>query len=80
MKKISLILMTLIIASACTNQKVIEYNSARLDNIEKYLKENKNIKPSKNLEQLKEENKIKYSEEYKSLEREAEEWLKTQQK
>lgn len=80
MKKISLIMLMAIVAVACTNQKVVEYNTERLDHIEEYLGQNKAIKSSENLEKLKEEGKIEYSEEYKSLEREAEAWLENQQK
>ena len=45
---------------SCTNAKLVQYNTDRLDNIEAYLRENKFIKPSENVEQLKEEGKINY--------------------
>ena len=59
---------------ACTDQKVVNYNTARLDNIEAYLANNKAVKPSENLEKLVEEGKVEYTEEYLSLEKEAEKW------
>ena len=43
--------------------------------IEEYLRENKFIKPSENVEKLKEEGKINYSREYRSLEKETEAWM-----
>lgn len=79
MKKLGMLLAILFIA-ACTNQKVVQYNNDRLDNIEEYLKENKSVKKNENTDRMMEEGKIEYSEEYKSLEREAEEWLVNQQK
>ena len=44
-----------IVLLSCTNARVIQYNTERLDNIEEYLRENKFIKPSENVEKLKEE-------------------------
>ena len=73
MKKLALILGVLSLV-ACTDQKVVNYNTARLDNIEAYLANNKVVKPSENLEKLVEEGKVEYTEEYLSLEREAEKW------
>ena len=35
---------------SCTNAKLVQYNTDRLDNIEAYLRENKFIKPSENVE------------------------------
>ena len=64
---------------SCTNAKLVQYNTDRLDTIEDYLRENKFIKPSENVEKLKEEGKINYSKEYRSLEKEAEQWLEDQQ-
>ena len=64
---------------SCTNAKLVQYNTDRLDNIEDYLRENKFIKPSENVEKLKEEGKIDYSKEYRSLEKEADAWLEDQQ-
>jgi len=73
MKKLALILGVLSLV-ACTDQKVVNYNTARLDNIETYLANNKAVKPSENLEKLVEEGKVEYTEEYLSLEKEAEKW------
>ena len=64
---------------SCTNSKLVQYNTDRLDNIEEYLRENKFIKPSENVEKLKQEGKIDYSKEYRSLEKEADAWLEGQQ-
>ena len=64
---------------SCTNAKLVQYNTDRLDNIEDYLRENKFVKPSENVEKLKEEEKIDYSKEYRSLEKEADAWLEDQQ-
>ncbi len=64
---------------SCTNAKLVQYNTDRLDTIEDYLRENKFIKPSENVEKLKEEGKINYSKEYRSLEKEADTWLEEQQ-
>ena len=73
MKKLALILGVLSLV-ACTDQKVVNYNKARLDNIENYLANNKAVKPSENVDKLVEEGKIEYSEEYLSLEKEADKW------
>lgn len=73
MKKLALILGALSLV-ACTDQKVVNYNTARLDNIEAYLANNKAVKPSENLEKLVEEGKVEYTEEYLSLEKEADKW------
>ena len=59
---------------ACTDQKVVNYNTARLDNIEAYLANNKAVKPSENVDKLVKEGKVEYSEEYLSLEKEADKW------
>ena len=59
---------------ACTDQKVVNYNTARLDNIEAYLANNKAVKPSENVDKLVEEGKVEYSEAYFSLEKEADKW------
>lgn len=80
MKKLGILLLIAVLATACVNQKVVQYNTDRLDNIEEYLKENKGVKASENVDKLVEEGKIEYSEEYKSLEKEAEAWLENQQK
>ncbi|AVQ25226.1 hypothetical protein [Fusobacterium periodonticum] len=73
MKKLVLILGVLSLV-ACTDQKVVNYNTARLDNIEAYLANNKAVKPSENVDKLVEEGKIEYTEEYLSLEKEADKW------
>ena len=73
MKKLALILGVLSLV-ACTDQKVVNYNTARLDNIENYLANNKAVKPSENIDKLVEEGKIEYTEEYLSLEKEADKW------
>ena len=73
MKKLALILGILSLV-ACTDQKVVNYNTARLDNIEAYLANNKAVKPSENVDKLVEEGKVEYSEEYLSLEKEANKW------
>ena len=73
MKKLALILGVLSLV-ACTDQKVVNYNTARLDNIENYLANNKAVKPSENVDKLVEEGKVEYTEEYLSLEKEAEKW------
>ena len=68
-----------VLMMSCTNAKLVQYNTDRLDTIEDYLRENKFIKPSENVEKLKEEGKINYSKEYRSLEKEADTWLQEQQ-
>ena len=73
MKKLALVLGVLSLV-ACTDQKVVNYNTARLDNIETYLSNNKAVKPSENVDKLVEEGKVEYTEEYLSLEKEAEKW------
>ena len=80
MKKFAILLGVLSLV-ACTDQKVVNYNTARLDVIEDYLKNHKYVKPSENLDKLMEEGKIEYAEEYVSLEKEAKQWEreKTQQ-
>ena len=68
-----------VLMMSCTNAKLVQYNTDRLDTIEDYLRENKFIKPSENVEKLKEEGKINYSKEYRSLEKEADAWLEEPQ-
>ena len=51
MKKLALVLGVLSLV-ACTDQKVVNYNTARLDNIETYLSNNKAVKPSENIDKL----------------------------
>ena len=67
-----------VLMMSCTNSKVVQYNTDRLDNIEAYLRENKFINPSENVEKLKEKGEIEYSKEYRSLEKEAEAWQERQ--
>ena len=80
MKKLAILLGVLSLV-ACTDQKVVNYNTARLDVVEDYLRNHKYVKPSENLDKLMEEGKIEYAEEYVSLEKEAKQWEreKTQQ-
>ena len=75
MKKLAILLGVLSLV-ACTDQKVVNYNTARLDVIEDYLRNHKYVKPSENLDKLMEEGKIEYAEEYLSLEKEAKKWEK----
>ena len=79
MKHLFIALVLGVMAMSCTNAKLVQYNTDRLDTIEDYLRENKFIKPSENVEKLKEEGKINYSKEYRSLEKEVEQWLEDQQ-
>ena len=79
MKHLFIALVLGVMAMSCTNAKLVQYNTDRLDTIEDYLRENKFIKPSENVEKLKEDGKINYSKEYRSLEKEAEQWLEDQQ-
>jgi len=74
MKKLAILALGVLSLVACTDQKLVAYNTARLDNIETYLKENKFVKPSENLDKELEEGKVAYTEEYISLEKEAKKW------
>ena len=74
MKKLAILALGVLSLVACTDQKLVAYNTARLDNIETYLKENKFVKPSENLDKELEEGKVEYAEEYVSLEKEAKKW------
>ena len=80
MKKLAILLGVLSLV-ACTDQKVVNYNTPRLDVVEDYLRNHKYVKPSENLDKLIEEGKIEYAEQYVSLEKEAKQWEreKTQQ-
>lgn len=80
MRKLGILILVAALATACVNKKVVQYNTDRLDNIEEYLRNNKGVKSSEAVDKLVEEGRIEYSEEYKSLEREAEAWLENQQK
>ena len=74
MKKLAILALGVLSLVACTDQKLVAYNTARLDNIETYLKENKFVKPSENLDKQIEEKQVEYTEEYVSLEKEAKKW------
>lgn len=74
MKKLGIILVGVLILSACTNKKVVEYNSERVEMMEKYLQNNKMLKTTQEFEKLKKEGKIMVNIEHKSLEKEAEIW------
>ena len=74
MKKLAILVLGVLSLVACTDQKVVNYNTARLDVIEDYLRNHKYVKPSENLDKLVEEGKVEYSEEYVSLEKEAKKW------
>ena len=74
MKKLAILVLGVLSLVACTDQKLVKYNTARLDNIEDYLRNHKYVKPSENLDKLIEEGKVEYAEEYVSLEKEAKKW------
>ena len=74
MKKLAILALGVLSLVACTDQKLVAYNTARLDNIVDYLRNHKYVKPSENLDKLVEEGKVEYSEEYVSLEKEAKKW------
>ena len=78
MKKLAILALGVLSLVACTDQKLVKYNTARLDNIEDYLRNHKYIKPSENLDKLIEEGKIEYAEEFVPLEKEAKQWSKGQ--
>ncbi len=64
MKKIIILGILGMVMMSCTNTKLVQYNTKRLDNIEEYLKENREV-TGKNKE-------------YIPLEREADKWEKNQ--
>ncbi|PGH20506.1 hypothetical protein RN96_06900 [Fusobacterium polymorphum] len=74
MKKLAILALGILSLVACTDQKLVKYNTARLNSIEDYLRNHKYVKPSDNLDKLIEEGKIEYAEQYVSLEREAKKW------
>ena len=74
MKKGILLTVLGILALSCTNAKFVQYNSDRIENMENYLKANQFVKKSDNLEKLREQGQIEFTQEYKSLEREAQAW------
>ena len=78
MKKLAILALGVLSLVACTDQKLVKYNTARLDNIEDYLRNHKYVKPSENLDKLIEEGKIEYAEEFVPLEKEAKQWSKGQ--
>lgn len=80
MRKIMVTLVVATIFGACTNQEVVQYNTDRLNHVEEYLREHKAVKSGEALDKLVEEKTIEYSEEFKSLEKEAEAWMENQQK
>ena len=79
MKKLAILALGVLSLVACTDQKLVKYNTARLDVIEDYLRNHKYVKPSENLDKLIEEGKIEYAEQYVPLEKEAKQWSKEQQ-
>ena len=74
MKKLAILALGVLSLVACTDQKLVAYNTARLDNIENYLRNQKFVKPSENLDKQLEEKQVEYTEEYISLEKEAKKW------
>ena len=74
MKKGILLTVLGILALSCTNAKLVQYNSDRIENMENYLKANQFVKKSDKLEKLREQGQIEFTQEYKSLEREAQAW------
>ena len=74
MKKGILLTVLGILALSCTNARLVQYNSDRIENMENYLKANQFVKKSDNLEKLREQGQIEFTQEYKSLEREAQAW------
>ena len=74
MKKLAILALGVLSLVACTDQKLVAYNTARLDNIENYLRNQKFVKPSENLDKQLEEKQVEYTEEYVSLEKEAKKW------
>lgn len=78
MKKLVMLIVLGVIGVSCTNAKLVQYNTDRLDNIESYLRENKFVKETENIDKLVEKGEVEYSREYKSLEREADAWKENQ--
>ena len=74
MRKLAILALGVLSLVACTDQKLVAYNTARLDNIENYLRNQKFVKPSENLDKQLEEKQVEYTEEYVSLEKEAKKW------
>ena len=74
MRKLAILALGVLSLVACTDQKLVAYNTARLDNIENYLRNQKFVKPSENLDKQIEEKQVEYTEEYVSLEKEAKKW------
>jgi uncharacterized protein YxeA len=78
MKKTLMMIILGVIAISCTNTKLVQYNTDRLDRIEPYLGSNEMVQDSAGLEKLKRDGQIKTVEKYKSLEREADAWSESQ--
>ena len=78
MKKTLMMIILGVIAISCTNTKLVQYNTDRLDRIEAYLGSNEMVQDSAGLEKLKRDGQIKTVEKYKSLEREADAWSESQ--
>lgn len=78
MKKGIILIALGIAALSCTNAKLVQYNSDRIETMEAYLKDNTFVRKSDNLDKLREEGQIEFSREYKSLEREADAWQEGQ--
>ena len=57
MKKLAILVLGVLSLVACTDQKLVKYNTARLDVIEDHLRNHKYVKPSENLDKLIEEGK-----------------------
>ena len=78
MKKLAILALGVLSLVACTDQKLVKYNTATIDNVEDYLRNHKYVKPSENLDKLIEEGKIESAEEFVPLEKEAKQWSKGQ--
>lgn len=74
MKKIFLLSILTLATMACTNAKLVQYNSDRIANMEGYLKDNQFVEKNENLENLKKRGEVEESKVYKSIEREADAW------
>ena len=73
-KRIILLSLLLVLGCSCVNQKVVQYNEERLNNIESFLKNQKFVHGTDGIKKLEEEGLIDYKTEYKSLEEEASKW------
>lgn len=70
MKKLIFVLLGMM-AISCTNSKLVNYNSERIERMEDYLKNTRTVKSSDLAKTLEDNKVIEYTEEYKSLEGEA---------